>query len=83
MMVPYGDRSGVVIEPWLMDQWFVDAKTLAEPAIKAVEEAGCKVERVLAILDRNQGGSEELRNRGYDFRVLLEADGSGKVRVVE
>jgi len=38
MMMPYGDRSGVVVEPWLMDQWFVDAKTLAGPAIKAVEE---------------------------------------------
>jgi valyl-tRNA synthetase len=36
--VPYGDRSGVQIQPWLTDQWFVDAKTLAEPAIKAVEE---------------------------------------------
>jgi len=36
-MVPYGDRSGVVIEPWLTDQWFVDAKTLAKPAIDAVE----------------------------------------------
>ena len=38
MMMPYGDRSGVVVEPWLMDQWFVDAKTLAGPAIEAVEE---------------------------------------------
>jgi len=38
MTVPYGDRSGVVIEPLLTDQWFVDAKVLAEPAIKAVEE---------------------------------------------
>jgi len=37
-MVPHGDRSGVVIEPWLTDQWYVDAKTLAQPAIKAVEE---------------------------------------------
>jgi valyl-tRNA synthetase len=36
-MVPHGDRSGVVIEPYLTDQWFVDAKTLAEPAIRAVE----------------------------------------------
>lgn len=36
--VPYGDRSGVVIEPWLTDQWYVDAATLARPAIKAVEE---------------------------------------------
>lgn len=38
MTVPYGDRSGVVIEPWLLDQWFVDAKTLAAPAIAAVED---------------------------------------------
>ncbi len=36
-MVPYGDRSGVVIEPWLTDQWFVDAATLAKPAVAAVE----------------------------------------------
>jgi len=34
---PFGDRSGVVIEPWLTDQWFVDAVTLAKPAIEAVE----------------------------------------------
>ncbi len=38
LMMPYGDRSGVVIEPWLTDQWFVDAATLAKPAIAAVEE---------------------------------------------
>lgn len=38
MTVPYGDRSGVVIEPWLLDQWFVDAKKLAVDAIKAVED---------------------------------------------
>src|SRR5437763_7823403 len=35
-MVPPGDRSGVVIEPYLTDQWYVDAKTLAQPAIAAV-----------------------------------------------
>ena len=37
-VVPHGDRSGVVIEPWLTDQWYVDAHTLAQPALKAVEE---------------------------------------------
>jgi valyl-tRNA synthetase len=37
-MVPHGDRSGVVIEPFLTDQWYVDAKTLAQPAIEAVRE---------------------------------------------
>jgi valyl-tRNA synthetase len=42
LMVPYGDRSGVVIEPWLTDQWFVDAATLAKPAIEAVESGKTK-----------------------------------------
>ncbi len=37
IQTPYGDRSGVVIEPWLTDQWYVDAKTLAQPAIEAVQ----------------------------------------------
>ena len=36
--VPHGDRSGVPIEPYLTDQWYVDAKTLAQPAIAAVRE---------------------------------------------
>ncbi|MBO6558933.1 MAG: valine--tRNA ligase [Nisaea sp.] len=35
--VPHGDRSGVEIEPWLTDQWYCDAVTLAKPAIEAVE----------------------------------------------
>ncbi len=37
LVIPYGDRGGVVIEPMLTDQWYVDAKTLAKPAIAAVE----------------------------------------------
>jgi valyl-tRNA synthetase len=37
LMVPRGDRSGVIIEPYLTDQWFVSIAPLAEPAIKAVE----------------------------------------------
>ncbi|MBK1663596.1 valine--tRNA ligase [Rhodospirillum rubrum] len=38
MTQPYGDRSGVIIEPWLTDQWFVDAAKLAVEPIRAVEE---------------------------------------------
>ena len=38
LKVPKGDRSGVVIEPWLTDQWYVSTKPLAEPAIAAVED---------------------------------------------
>ena len=37
-MVPHGDRSNVVIEPYLTDQWYVDAHTLAQPALAAVRE---------------------------------------------
>lgn len=42
MTVPYGDRGGVVIEPMLTDQWFADAKTLAKPAVEAVEKGDIK-----------------------------------------
>ena len=41
-VVPHGDRSGVVIEPWLMDQWYVNTEKLAQPAIKAVEDGRTK-----------------------------------------
>ncbi|HLK24719.1 MAG TPA: class I tRNA ligase family protein, partial [Caulobacteraceae bacterium] len=34
----HGERSGTVLEPYLTDQWYVDAKVLAQPAIRAVEE---------------------------------------------
>ena len=40
---PFGDRSGVVIEPWLTDQWYVDAATLAKPAIEAVRSGATKI----------------------------------------
>ena len=38
LKVPYGDRSHEVIEPFLTDQWYVDAKTLAQPALEVVRE---------------------------------------------
>ena len=38
LKVPKGDRSGLVIEPLLTDQWFVDAKTLSKPAVEAVQD---------------------------------------------
>jgi valyl-tRNA synthetase len=43
IQTPFGDRSGVVIEPWLTDQWYVDAKVLAQPAIEAVRSGTIKV----------------------------------------
>jgi valyl-tRNA synthetase len=38
IMQPFGDRGGVVIEPMLTDQWYVDAKTLAQPPMQAVRD---------------------------------------------
>jgi valyl-tRNA synthetase len=38
LTIPHGDRSGVVVEPWLTDQWYADAARLAAPAIAAVEQ---------------------------------------------
>ena len=42
-MVPHGDRSGVVIEPYLTDQWYADAETLAQPAMAAVREGRTRI----------------------------------------
>ncbi|QNP46297.1 valine--tRNA ligase [Sphingomonas sediminicola] len=43
IMQPFGDRSGLVIEPMLTDQWYVDAETLAKPAIEAVRSGDIAV----------------------------------------
>ncbi|GLK46905.1 valine--tRNA ligase [Novosphingobium resinovorum] len=40
---PYGDRGGVVIEPWLTDQWYVDAATLAIPPMEAVRNGSIEI----------------------------------------
>ncbi len=48
-------------------------------AIDAVEAEGGEVVGVLCILDRREGGSEEIRRRGYEFAALLEADEAGGV----
>lgn len=42
ILIPHGERSDEVIEPRLMDQWYVDAATLAQPALKAVEQGKTK-----------------------------------------
>ena len=43
IMQPFGDRSGVVVEPMLTDQWYVDAATLAQPAIEAVRSGAIRM----------------------------------------
>ena len=49
-------------------------------AIEAAEAAGCTVVIVATILDRREGGSDEIRRRGYDYWTLLEAGPDGVVK---
>ena len=61
LTVPRGDRSNAVLEPLLTDQWFVDIKPLATPAIRAVEEGRIRfipeqlVSRLLRMDAQHQG----------------------------
>ncbi len=48
-------------------------------AIEAVEAEGCRVVKAVVLLDRQQGGADEIRRRGYDFAALLKADAEGEV----
>ena len=43
IQTPYGDRGGVVIEPWLTDQWYVDAHILAQPPMAAVRDGRIEI----------------------------------------
>ena len=49
-------------------------------AIQAVEAQGCEVVLVAVILDRNEGGAEEIRKRGYNFQSLLQATPAGTIK---
>lgn len=50
-------------------------------ALDAIQEFGCDVVAVLCVLDRHQGGSDEVRTRGILFRAMLEADSDGNVAI--
>ncbi|MGB2856057.1 MAG: phosphoribosyltransferase family protein, partial [Dehalococcoidia bacterium] len=50
-------------------------------AIDAVQAEGCEVIKVIVLVDRQEGGSEELRSRGYDFTSLMRFPSPGKVIV--
>lgn len=52
-------------------------------AIKAVEEEGSKVEKVIVIVDRNEGGSELLKKQGYDFEAIINLPPSGEASINE
>ena len=50
-------------------------------AIDAVENIGCKIEKVMVVLDRKQGGREKIEARGYSFGSVLEPDENGVIQV--
>jgi orotate phosphoribosyltransferase len=52
-----------------------------EKAIEAVEAEGCKVVKVIVIVDRHEGGSEKLRRAGYDFEAIINLPPSGEASV--
>jgi len=59
-----------------------DVITKGGATIKAIgiaEAAGCKVVRVIALLDRHAGGSDEVQQRGYNFSAVLHADADGNI----
>ena len=85
--VPHGERSGVVIEPWLTDQWYVDAKTLAAPALAAVRDGRMRFvpkqyeNTYFAWLDNIQPGASRASSGGairfpawYGFRGRRRPD---------
>jgi orotate phosphoribosyltransferase len=50
-------------------------------AIEAVEKADCKVVKVIAIVDRHEGGGDELRKRGYNFQAFLGLKPAGELTI--
>lgn len=50
-------------------------------AIEAVEAEGCQVVKVVVLLDRHGGGSEKLRERGYDFSSILSSNDAGEITI--
>ena len=54
-----------------------------DKAIEAVEEAGCKVVKIIVIVDRHEGGSDRLKKEGYDLHAIINLWPSGKATVDE
>ncbi len=52
-------------------------------AIEVVEAARCKVVKIITIVDRHEGGSEQLKKEGYDFTALIDLWPSGEATIGE
>lgn len=74
------DRHGVKVA--IVDDTMTTGGSMAKAAA-VMEEAGCKVVKIIAIVDRMQGGVEALRSKGYDVQVLLQLDKTGKLSAAQ
>lgn len=63
----------------VVDDTCTTAKSLFM-AIEAIEKEGCKVVQVASVLDRNEGGSAEIKKRGYSFFSFLTASVNGEIK---
>ena len=86
MAVPRGEKSGVVVEPFLSDQWFVRAEPLAAPAIKAVEDGEIEFipknyENNFFVWMRNIQDWCISRQQWWGHRIPAWYDGDGAVYV--
>ncbi len=86
LVVPRGDRSDAIIEPWLTDQWYVKIKPLAEPAIKAVEDGEIEFvpkqyENVYFSWMRNIQDWCISRQQWWGHRIPAYYDSQGKIYV--
>jgi orotate phosphoribosyltransferase len=52
-----------------------------DKAIEAVKEAGCKVVKVIVLVDRHEGGSDKLKEAGYDVSSIIDLWPTGKVTI--
>lgn len=78
------------IEGHLKERWkvaivddVITTGTSILKAIRAVEALDCKVVKVIALVDRHEGGSDELRRQGYNFQAFLRLEHTGEVAIEE
>ncbi len=62
----------------LVDDALTTGKSLLE-AIAAVEKEGCRILKIIVLLDRQEGGTDLLKQKGYDVSAIFKADNQGEV----
>jgi orotate phosphoribosyltransferase len=70
-------KGGKVV---IVDDTLTTGRSILRVA-RVVEKKNCQIVKIIVLVDRQQGGSEELRRRGYDFTAIFRADESGGIYV--